>query len=120
MAALPVGPSGPANAPRGGRTVGFDPHEEADMANAPVPSPAPSLMVAAQVAQRAPSVFNTQPWRWRAGADLLELHADRSRRLVVARVGYPYLVLRFSTRAAAADLPAAPRRDPADVIDETD
>ncbi|HEY3007485.1 MAG TPA: nitroreductase [Micromonosporaceae bacterium] len=54
------------------------------MASAPVPSPAQSLMVAAQVAQRAPSVFNTQPWRWRVGADLLELHADRSRRLVVA------------------------------------
>jgi hypothetical protein len=30
----------------------------------------------------------------------------------------PYLVLRFGTRAAAADVPPAPRRDPADVIDE--
>jgi len=39
------------------------------------------------VAQRAPSVFNTQPWRWRVGADLLELVADADRQLEVDPAG---------------------------------
>jgi hypothetical protein len=31
----------------------------------------------------APSVFNTQPWRWRIIADRTELYADSTRRLDV-------------------------------------
>ena len=38
------------------------------------------------LAGRAPSVHNTQPWRWRLDADGLELNADRSRQL---RAGDP-------------------------------
>jgi nitroreductase len=34
-----------------------------------------------ELAVRAPSVHNTQPWRWRATGDSLELYADRSRQL---------------------------------------
>jgi hypothetical protein len=34
-----------------------------------------------ELAQRAPSVHNTQPWRWRSTDGSLELHADRSRQL---------------------------------------
>ena len=34
-----------------------------------------------ECATRAPSVHNTQPWRWRAGPDRLELLADPDRRL---------------------------------------
>jgi hypothetical protein len=34
-------------------------------------------------AARAPSSHNTQPWRFRLGADWVELHADRSRSLPV-------------------------------------
>jgi nitroreductase len=34
-----------------------------------------------ELAQRAPSVHNTQPWRWRGTDGSLELHADRSRQL---------------------------------------
>ena len=30
---------------------------------------------------RAPSIHNTQPWRWVYGAGVLELHADRTRQL---------------------------------------
>jgi hypothetical protein len=30
------------------------------------------------LASRAPSVHNTQPWRWRVGSDSLHLYADRS------------------------------------------
>lgn len=44
-----------------------------------VPVPALRLIVAG--ALRAPSVHNTQPWRWRATSRTLELHADRSRGL---------------------------------------
>ena len=36
------------------------------------------------VARRAPSVHNTQPWRWRIDGRVLELRADRSRQLRVA------------------------------------
>jgi hypothetical protein len=36
-----------------------------------------------ELATRAPSVHNTQPWRFVAGPDWLDLHADRSRQLTV-------------------------------------
>ncbi len=35
-----------------------------------------------ETAARAPSVHNTQPWRFHVGPDGLELHADRSRQLL--------------------------------------
>ncbi len=34
-----------------------------------------------EVASKAPSVHNTQPWRWRGGGHTLELYADRTRQL---------------------------------------
>src|SRR3954452_13430640 len=34
-----------------------------------------------ELAQRAPSVHNTQPWRWQRTNGALELFADRSRQL---------------------------------------
>lgn len=39
------------------------------------------LEQAAQASLQAPSVFNTQPWNWRITGDILELHADPSRKL---------------------------------------
>lgn len=42
------------------------------------------LAEAATAAGRAPSVHNTQPWRWRVFQDRMELHADRSRQLDVS------------------------------------
>jgi hypothetical protein len=42
------------------------------------------LATAAQDALAAPSIFNTQPWRWRVHGDALELYADRDRQLTVA------------------------------------
>ncbi|GGQ84593.1 Acg family FMN-binding oxidoreductase [Couchioplanes azureus] len=42
---------------------------------------AQALEAAARASLHAPSVFNTQPWRWRLGQDRLELHADRGRAL---------------------------------------
>ncbi|QJY48992.1 Acg family FMN-binding oxidoreductase [Pseudonocardia broussonetiae] len=43
----------------------------------------PFLTAAVEQALRAPSVHNTQPWRWRIGADAVELHADPDRHLPV-------------------------------------
>ena len=42
------------------------------------------LIIAVERALRAPSVHNTQPWRWRvdAEADAVQLHADWTRHLV--------------------------------------
>jgi nitroreductase len=42
------------------------------------------MRVAAQVALVAPSIFNTQPWRWQVEAESMTLWADRSRQLLVA------------------------------------
>ena len=37
-----------------------------------------------ELAGRAPSVHNTQPWRWRGSGTTLELHADRARQLTTS------------------------------------
>lgn len=42
------------------------------------------LAEAAHAASRAPSVHNTQPWRWQVHRDRLDLYADRSRQLSAA------------------------------------
>ena len=42
-----------------------------------------ALAEAARLAQRAPSVFNTQPWRWRVGRNNLELLRDSEGALAV-------------------------------------
>ncbi len=41
------------------------------------------LAEAAGAAGYAPSVHNTQPWRWRVHPEVLDLHAERSRQLTV-------------------------------------
>jgi nitroreductase len=48
--------------------------------------PAKVLRRIVGLASRAPSVHNTQPWRWRAHSGVLELHADHTRQL---RAGDP-------------------------------
>jgi nitroreductase len=45
---------------------------------------AATVAAALEVAVRAPSIHNTQPWRWRLSADGLALRADRTRQLAVA------------------------------------
>lgn len=40
-----------------------------------------ALLVALGLAQRAPSIHNSQPWLWRAAGDSLHLFADRDRQL---------------------------------------
>jgi nitroreductase len=46
-------------------------------------SDAAILADAARAAGHAPSVHNTQPWRWRVGLDTLDLYAERARQLPV-------------------------------------
>ena len=54
----------------------------------PIDSPArfgpDAVRAALKVAVRAPSIHNTQPWRWRLNDDGLLLLADRTRQLTVA------------------------------------
>ncbi len=52
--------------------------------HAPVAVPLQTARRLVQLACRAPSVHNTQPWAWRIGPDSIELHADESRRLDAA------------------------------------
>lgn len=40
-----------------------------------------TLGAAAHMSLQAPSVFNTQPWKWVLAGDVLELRADRTRRI---------------------------------------
>ncbi|WP_433088238.1 Acg family FMN-binding oxidoreductase [Dactylosporangium sp. CA-052675] len=40
-----------------------------------------ALLRAARDARLAPSILNSQPWRWRTGGSALELHADPARQL---------------------------------------
>jgi nitroreductase len=46
-----------------------------------------ALREAAQKSLVAPSIFNTQPWRWQVGEGSLRLRADRERQLLVADPG---------------------------------
>ena len=43
--------------------------------------PVETLHRIVEIAARAPSVHNTQPWRWRGGSRTLELYADTARQL---------------------------------------
>jgi len=50
----------------------------------PVERPAAAILAeAAAAAGHAPSVHNTQPWRWRVGGGALDLYAERGRQLRV-------------------------------------
>jgi hypothetical protein len=57
-----------------------------------VPIPAGQIDYLITTAARAPSVHNTQPWRFRAGHDVIELYADQRRKLRVDPVGREMLI----------------------------
>jgi hypothetical protein len=57
-----------------------------------VPIPADQVDYLIATAARAPSVHNTQPWRFRAGHDAIELYADQRRKLRVDPVGREMLI----------------------------
>ncbi len=60
-----------------------------------------------ELACRAPSVHNTQPWRWQVRAGRLELHADRSRQLWQADPDGRNLVLSCGAALHHAQVAAA-------------
>jgi nitroreductase len=56
-----------------------------------------ALVAAARAAGHAPSIHNTQPWRWRVDGSVLDLFADRSRQLPVSDPEARLLVLSCGT-----------------------
>ncbi len=59
-------------------------HGQAASAEQPAGPERTVLAQAAELAGYAPSVHNTQPWRWRVGQRELDLFADRSRQLQIS------------------------------------
>ncbi len=55
-------------------------------------------------ASRAPSLHNTQPWKWQLESDRLELHADRERQLHVADPDGHSLRISCGAASALAEL----------------
>ncbi|GAA1814701.1 nitroreductase [Planosporangium flavigriseum] len=81
------------------------------------------LRMAAEVALRAPSIFNTQPWHWHVGRGVLELWSDPGRQLPVVdpdhrlttlscgiALHHATIALAAEGRAAAVDLLPDPAR----------
>jgi nitroreductase len=64
--------------------------EEATQRAVPIPADQVDYLIATAV--RAPSVHNTQPWRFRAGNYEIELYADQRRKLRVDPVGREMLI----------------------------
>ena len=56
-----------------------------------------ALAHAAQMAGLAPSIHNTQPWRWRVDGSTLELRADRQRQLGITDPGGRMLTVSCGT-----------------------
>jgi nitroreductase len=54
-----------------------------DATTYPTIAPADALYAAAAAAGYAPSIHNTQPWRWRLTGDVIDLYMDRARVLEV-------------------------------------
>lgn len=85
-------------------------------------SPSPpreELVAAVEEALRAPSVYNTQPWRWRVGDGTVELHADWTRHLAIADpdrrdlviscgAALHHLLVALAARGLAADVARLP------------
>jgi nitroreductase len=64
----------------------------ADASGPAVPIPAGRVGYLLATAARAPSVHNTQPWRFRVGEYAIELYADQRRKLRVDPVGREMLI----------------------------
>jgi len=61
-----------------------------DAGRVPIPAGQRDYLIA--TAARAPSVHNTQPWRFRVGEYAIDLYADRARKLRVDPVGREMLI----------------------------
>ncbi|GAB3197210.1 NAD(P)H nitroreductase [Nocardioides hungaricus] len=78
-------------------------------------APDPPSVQVVDFARRAPSLRNTQPWRWRASDDQVELHADRRRQLPVADPSGRGLVISCGAALGHARIAAAALGWPAEV-----
>src|ERR687885_111869 len=76
------------------------------MTHAERPLPA-ALAKAAAAAGYAPSIHNTQPWRWRVHPDRLELFADPSPQLIAGDPDGELLILSCGTALHHARLALA-------------
>src|SRR5215468_1426738 len=89
-------PKGPYLSPFRVRDPGLQPGqvssmtEEASQWRVPIPAGQAGYLIA--TAARAPSVHNTQPWRFRVGEYVIELYADPGRKLRVDRAGREMLI----------------------------
>jgi hypothetical protein len=63
---------------------------QAPQGRTPIPADRVEYLIA--TAARAPSVHNTQPWRFKAGDEAIELYADASRRLHTDKAGREMLI----------------------------
>jgi nitroreductase len=63
---------------------------KASQQTVPIPVDQADYLVA--TAARAPSVHNTQPWRFRVGHDAVELYADQRRKLRADPVGREMII----------------------------
>ncbi len=79
------------------------------------PIPVGQLEWLLATASRAPSIHNTQPWRFRVGEDAIELHADPDSRLRTDRGGREMLIscgaALFGLRLAVRGLGYLPEAD---------
>ena len=64
--------------------------EEAGQRTVPIPADQVDYLIA--TAARAPSVHNTQPWRFRAGRYVIEMYADQRRKLRADPAGREMLI----------------------------
>jgi len=64
--------------------------EQASRPTMPIPADQVTYLIG--TAARAPSVHNTQPWRFRAGDGAIDLYADPRRRLRVDKDGREMLI----------------------------
>ena len=67
-------------------------HDRGGSAGQWLPIPADQADYLIGTAARAPSVHNTQPWRFRVGRHAIELYADQRRKLKVDPVGREMLI----------------------------
>ena len=98
-----------------GTTNGVDHELTTDVVGNLRPTRAPAHRVV-ELALRAPSVHNTQPWLWRITDDTIELHADRSRQLHVADPSGRNLTISCGAALHHASVAAAALGWPADVV----
>lgn len=99
-----------------GRACGQESGQEHDSRH-PAPAPVDAVRAIVDLARLAPSIHNTQPWRWRLGEGSAELSGDPERQLPVADPSGRNLVIScgaalhyFQTAAVALGWEAAVTR----------